>query len=98
MVEFLNGSDDVRLAFLYCLCDVGHIALHLLVVLGTIGCIRIVRILKTVCLYLFLVSKYSLSVHYDILFIKQTLKKIMCRRNSQTFTYGPIEWPELLKS
>ena len=34
MVEFLNGSDDVRLAFLYCLCDVGHIALHLLVVVG----------------------------------------------------------------
>ena len=78
----LNGSDDVRLAFLYCLCDVGHIALHLLVVLATIGCIRIVRILKTVCLYLLLVSKYSLSVHYDILFIKQTLKKIMCRRSS----------------
>ena len=64
----LNGSDDVRLAFLYSLCDVGHIALHLLVVLGTIGCIRIVRILKAVCLYLLLVSKYSLSVHYDILF------------------------------
>ena len=79
----LNGSDDVRLAFLYSLCDVGHIALHLLVVLGTIGCIRIVRILKTVCLYLLLVSKYSLSVHYDILFIKQTLKKIMCRRSSR---------------
>ena len=78
----LNGSDDVRLAFLYSLCDVGHIALHLLVVLGTIGRIRIVRILKTVCLYLLLVSKYSLSVRYDILFIKQTLKKIMCRRSS----------------
>ena len=35
----LNGSDDVRLAFLYSLCDVGHVALHLLVVLATIGCI-----------------------------------------------------------
>ena len=30
----LNGSDDVRLAFLYSLCDVGHVALHLLVILG----------------------------------------------------------------
>lgn len=75
----LNGSDDVRLAFLNSLCDVGHIALHLLIVLGTIGCIRIVRILKTVSLYLLLVSKNSLSVLYGILFIKQTLKKIMYR-------------------
>ena len=75
----LNGSDNARLAFLNSLCDVGHIALHLLVVLGTIGCIRIVRILKTVSLYLLLVSKNSLSVLYDILFIKQTQKKIMCR-------------------
>ncbi len=76
----LNGSDNAWLAFLYSLCDVGCIALHLLVVLGTIGCIWIVRILKTVCLYLLLVSKNSLSVLYDILFIKQTLKNIVLRR------------------
>ena len=40
----LNGSYDARLALLYSLCDIGHIALHLLVVLGTIGCIKIIRI------------------------------------------------------
>ena len=38
-----NGSDDARLAFLYCLCDVGHIALHLLVDLGCHEAIELVR-------------------------------------------------------
>ena len=58
-VSGLDVFDDVRLAFLYSLCDVGHIALHLLVVLGTIGCIRIVRILKAVCLYLLRLKQES---------------------------------------
>ena len=53
------------------------------VVLATIGCIRIVRILKTVCLYFLLVSKYSFSVLYDIQLIEQALKNIMCRRSGR---------------
>ena len=43
--------------------------------MGVSAPIVIVRILKTVCLYLLLVSKYSLSVHYDILFFKQTQER-----------------------
>lgn len=73
----LNGSDDVGLSLLHGFCDIGHIALRLPVVLFTAGCIRIVSILDTIRLYLLLVPQDSLSVLYDILFIKQTFKKIM---------------------
>lgn len=82
----LDGSDDAGLAFLYSFCDVSHIALHLLVILATIGRIWIVGVLETVSLYLLLVSKNSLSVLYDILFIKQTLKKIVLRRGLRKAT------------
>lgn len=64
MVEFLNGSDNVRLAFLYCLCDVGHIALHLLVVVG-LYCVK-----KT----LWWCKKCAFTCSYDILQKTKTIK------------------------
>jgi hypothetical protein len=88
---YLNRSYDAGLASSTIFCDVGQIALHPLAILATIGSIRIVRILKTVSHYLFLVSKNCLSVLYDILFIILTLKKIVlwrgCRKNRKQLHY-----------
>ena len=88
----LNGSDDAGLAFLYSFCEVGYIALHILVVLTTIGRIWIVRILKTVSLYLLLVSKNNLSVLYDIreFGIRNTIKKLNRQLEKVADSFGSI--------
>lgn len=90
----LNGSDDVGLSLLHGFCDIGHIALHLPVVLVTVGRIRIIRILDTIRLYLLLVPQDSLSVLYGILFVKQTFN---LRRLCDTVVSGKATSISMMK-
>lgn len=92
----LNGSDDVGFPLLHGFCDIGHIALHFPVVLVTVGRVRIIRILDTVRLYFLLVPQDSLSVLHDILFVKQTFKKIIRYgggRKSNKHLHDEIAYP-----